>query len=138
MALPLNLTTNEVKVSAGTELEFIRRSSGDSVVVFQRSGEQPNLPHRITVKHSEVGSGTTKRRRSLLRIDLTVAGSDDSPVSIAAYAVIDIPIGNLGNYNEPTNAMANLMSLLASQGASTTILYDGTGYGAAALINGSL
>lgn len=60
------------------------------------------------------------------------------PVVISAYAVLDSPVGALVANTEPTNVVAELMSFLASLGASTTILYDGTGNGAAALLSGGL
>lgn len=136
--LPTNLTTNEVKDSAGTEVEFLRNSVTGRTIEFAKSGETPNLEHRLKVSHLEVGSGLNSRRRSLLRVDKTIAGADASPVTISGYIVLDIPIGNLSNYTETKNVAAELMSIFASLGASTTILYDCTGYGADALVNGTL
>ena len=137
---PTNLTTNEVKDSAGTEEEFLRLSSNGRQLIFAKSGELPANPHRITVSHIETGSGTTKRRRSVVRVDKTIAGQVDTTKTerVSAYTVVDLPIGNLTAYTEPKKVLANLMSNIASQGATTTILYDCTGYGADALINGSL
>jgi hypothetical protein len=138
--LPTTLNTNEVKNSAGTEQEFGRIQTTDRQLVFALLTEVPSKPHRLTISHSETGVGLSRRRRSLIRFDKTVVGEVDSTklVNVSAYAVLDSPVGNLNAQTEPTHVVANLMSLLASQGASTTILFDGTGYGAAALINGSL
>jgi hypothetical protein len=138
--LPTTLNTNEVKNSAGTEQEFGRITSSGSQLVFAFIGEAPNAPHRITVSHSETGNGIQRRRRSLVRVDKTVAGQVDTltPAKMSVYAVADIPVGNLTAYTEVTHVVANLVSFLASRGASTTILYDGTGCGAEVLINGSL
>lgn len=140
MPLPTNLTTNEVKDSGGIENEFNRLAALDRKVIFARNGEVPNSPHRITVSHSEIGAGISARRRSVVRVDrVDVGGMDaDKPVSFSAYCVVDIPIGNITNYDTAKNVLANLMSLLATTGAGTTVLFDCTGYGAAALINGSL
>jgi hypothetical protein len=139
MPLPINLTTNEVKNSAGTEVEFNRLDNGSGrSVLFAQVGESPALHHRIKVSHLETGSGTAARRRSVVRIDKDVTGTSAAPRTISAYMVVDIPIGDIANYTETTNAVAELLSFCASLGASTTILYDCTGYGAAALINGSL
>lgn len=137
---PATLVTNEVKNAAGTEVEFGRLSASGRQVIFAVSGESPAAPHRITISHVETGSGLSARRRSLLRVDKTVAGQVDTTTTakISAYGVTDVPIGNLTSLTEVTNVVAELMSQLASKGASTTILYDGTGYGAEALINGSL
>lgn len=137
--LPTTLNTNEVKNSAGTEQEFVRREAGPGALLeFMSSTETPIAPHRLKISHQESGSGAKKRRRSLVRFDKTVTGASTSPVVISAYAVLDIPVGDLAAYTEPTHVMANLISFLASLGASTTILYDGTGNGAASLINGTL
>jgi hypothetical protein len=57
---------------------------------------------------------------------------------VSAYAVLDIPVGDISANTEPKNVLANLMSFIASLGASTTILFDCTGNGADALVNGGL
>jgi len=136
--LPTNLTTNEVKNSAGTEVEFNRLSTLDRSVTFAQVSETPSAPHRLKVSHLETGSGSSLRRRSMVRIDKTVTGTSGVPRTISAYVVLDIPVGDVANYTETTNCVAELLSFCASLGASTTILYDGTGSGAAAMINGSL
>lgn len=135
---PTNLTTNEVKDSAGAEEEFLRLSQVDRKLVFAKNGEAPNAPHRLTISHSETGAGVAARRRSLLRIDKTVTGVSGDPVVVSAYVVADIPIGDLAASTEPKKVLANLMSIFASTGANTTILFDCTGYGATALADGSL
>jgi len=136
--LPNTLNTNEVKNSGGTEIEFARESTSDRKLTFVPSTMVPNLPHRLTVSHLETGKGSALRRRSLVRFDKTVAGVSTSPVVISAYAVLDVPVGDLAVLTEPTHVMAELMSFLASTGASTTILYDGSGNGADALLKGTL
>lgn len=134
------LVTNEIKDSAGAEVEFTRLSQSGRETVFAKVGEAPNLPYRLTVKHQESGSGVKKRRRSLLRFDKTVMSGVDAtlPVTISAYAVLDSPVGAITSQADPTHILANLMSFMASLGASTTILYDGTGNGAKTLLNGDL
>lgn len=134
------LVTNEIKNSAGTEQEFSRIRTNDRMTEFAVSSESPSAPHRLTISHVETGSGLNKRRRSLVRFDKTVISTVDAetPVVISAYAVMDIPVGALTALTEPTHVLANLVSFLASLGASTTILYDGTGNGATTLLQGSL
>lgn len=134
------LNTNEVKDSAGAEVEFSRLSTSDRQTVFAQIAGNPSAPHRLTIAHQESGAGLKLRRRSLVRFDKTVISPVDSvtPVTVSAYAVIDIPVGALTSLVEPTHVMAELMSFCASLGASTTILYDGTGNGAAALLAGGL
>jgi len=134
------LNTNEIKNSAGTEVEFQRISSGDRQTEFAQITEAPSAPHRLHVKHLESGKGVNLRRRSVVRFDKTVMSTVDAtlPVVISAYAVLDSPVGALLANTEPANVVAELMSFLASLGATTTILYDGTGNGAATLLSGGL
>lgn len=134
------LNTNEIKNAAGTEVEFQRLSQNGRSTVFGKITETPNLPHRLTISHSESGTGVNKRRRSVVRFDLTIAGQVDTtqPATISAYTVLDYPVGNMTAATEAANCLANLMSFCASLGASTTILYDGTGNGAVCLLGGGL
>jgi len=134
------LTTNEVKNRAGTEIEFTRLSISDRNTVFAQIGESPALPIRMTIKHVESGSGLGKRRRSVIRFDVThVSGVDlVTPVTTSAYLVLDNPIGAIANSNVAADVIAYVLSFCGSLGASTTILYDGTGNGAAALLTGGV
>jgi hypothetical protein len=134
------LNTNEIKNAAGTEVEFQRLSSSERETVFGQITETPALPHRLTIKHQETGLGLKKRRRSVIRFDKTSIATVDNvtPVTTSAYAVLDAPVGALSANTEMAAVTAELMSFLASLGASTTILYDGTGNGAATLLNGGL
>lgn len=140
MALSNTLVTNEVKNAAGSEVEFGRISTSARQTVFSQSAETPSLPHRLTVSHQESGAGIKQRRRSLVRFDKTVMSGVDAtvPITISAYVVMDIPVGAMTSITEATNVLAELMSFTASLGASTTILYDGTGNGAVALLTGGL
>jgi hypothetical protein len=134
------LNTNEIKDSAGTEVEFSRLVQSGRETVFAKVGETPSLPYRLTVKHQETGSGIRKRRRSVVRFDKTVMSGVDTtlPVTVSAYMVLDTPVGALTVNTDPTNVIANLLSLIATTGAATTVLFDGTGNGAKALLNGDL
>lgn len=138
--LPTTLNTNEVKNSAGTEVEFSRLSTVDRELVFAQVNESPNLPHRITISHRELGAGLSRRRQSRIQVAKSVQGTvDDTRTEvIIANLALSVPVGNISTLAETTNVVAEMTSFLASLGASTTILYDGTGNGAAALINGSL
>lgn len=134
------LNTNEVKNAAGTEVEFSRLSTSQRETVFSQIAETPSLPHRLSIKHTETGKDMKLRRRSLVRFDKTVISGVDNitPITISAYAVLDLPVGAMSAITEGTNVMAELMSFLASTGATTTILYDGTGNGAKSLLEGGL
>jgi hypothetical protein len=134
------LNTNEIKDSAGVEVEFTRLSQSNRETVFAKIGETPSLPYRLSVKHTETGSGINKQRRSVVRFDKTSMSGVDAtkPVVSSAYAVLVSPVGALTANTEPTHVIANLMSLLATTGAATTVLFDGTGNGAKTLLNGDL
>jgi len=134
------LNTNEIKNATGTEVEFSRISQGDRQTEFSQITETPNAPHRLTVKHSESGSGVNRRRRSVIRFDKAVASTVDSTkmVTVSCYAVADLPVGALTANTELANVVAELMSFLASTGADSTIKFDCTGNGAATLLNGQL
>jgi len=135
-----SLTTNEVKNSAGAEVEFSRLSIADRETVFSKVGEVYDLPIRLSIGHIEVGSGLKRRRRSKVRFDETsISGVDSStPVTTSFYLIGDIPVGALTAQTVPANVLAYVLSFCASLGASTTILYDGTGNGGNVLLNGTL
>lgn len=134
------LNTNEVKDRAGVEVEFERLQStpvGRSTEFAQKS-EPPNAIHRLKISHQETGSGAELVRRSLVRVDKTVTGVSGKPRVISSYNVMVIPVGDIANYDEAKNVEAELMSFLATTGAGTTVLFDCTGNGAAALIAGTM
>lgn len=134
------LNTNEIKNSSGTEVEFSRLGISDRQTTFSQIAETPSAPHRLTIAHQESGAGLKQRRRSVVRFDKTVISSVDSitPVTVSAYIVLDTPCGALNVNTEPANVIAELLSFCATTGAATTVLFDGTGNGAAALLNGGL
>lgn len=134
------LNTNEIKNSSGTEVEFNHQEDNGRSRIFFQIGESPSLPHKLTVSHQESGSGMKRRRRSLVRFDKTTISGVDSltPITTSAYMVLDHPVGASSSNAEAANVIAELLSFCATTGAGTTVLFDGTGNGAAALLNGSL
>jgi len=134
------LNTNEIKNSAGTEVEFSRLSVSERKTEFSQIAETPSLPHRLNIAHQETGVGIKLRRRSLVRFDKTVMSGVDAtvPVTVSAYMVLDAPVGALTANTEMTNVVAELLSFCATTGAGTTVLFDGSGNGAAAALNGGL
>jgi len=134
------LNTNEVKNAAGTEVEFQSLSIEARRREFAQITETPSLPHRLSISHQETGKGKSTRRRSLVRVDKTVISGVDSitPVTVSAYVVLDIPTGAMTTITEATNVIAELLSFCSTTGAGTTVLFDGTGNGAAALLTGGL
>lgn len=134
------LNTNEIKDSTGTEKEFSRLSTSDRSTEFAAIGESPARPHRLSIAHTEVGEGIKKRRRSVVRINKTVLSDVDTtlPVVVSGYCVLDAPVGALTTAAELAHVMAELNSFLSTTGAATAVLFDGTGNGTSALLNGSL
>lgn len=134
------LVTNEVKNAAGTEVEFSRLSIGVRSTEFSAVSETPSKPNRLNIQHSESGTGINRRRRSVVRFDKTDTGQVDTETTMkaSAYIVLDSPIGNQTSNALPTDVLAQLMSFVASLGATTTILYDGTGNGSTALLTGGI
>lgn len=121
-------------------MEFSLLSRQNRTAEFRLATEAPATPHRLTIAHQETGSGSNRIRRSKVRFDYSVY-SDIDPTKVvvcSAYANLVIPTGLLGTYTAPTLVLANLNSFLSSLGATTTILFDGTGSGSAALLAGSL
>lgn len=140
MPLPTTLNTNEVKDSAGSEIEFQRWGGVGRELIFAKVGELPAYPHRLSVSHQDSGSLLKLRRRSRVGFSIQHISTVDSatPVVTRAYIVLDSPIGAIIANTVPTSLLANLISFVGSKGLSTTILYDGTGYGSAAMLEGSL
>lgn len=138
--LASTLNTNEVKDRAGVEIEFQRLLSSDRSCEYGKITELPGYPFRLVVSHVEIGSGTSRKRRSLVRFEKTSAGAIDTTVSAKtlAYVVCEIPIGNAATYDDAKDVLAALMSFLATTGAATTVLFDCSGNGAKALIEGSV
>lgn len=134
------LNTNEIKDSAGTEIEFQRLSSIGRTTEFARIDESPDLPHRLKISHLETGNNASKRRRSVVRFDRTITGAVDSTQTqlISAYVVLDAPVGILEDTTPMKDILANLQSFLSTTGAGTTVLFNGTGNGAVALVTGGL
>jgi hypothetical protein len=133
------LNTNEVKNASGTEVEFTHLDSDARSRVFAKISESPAYKHRISIKHQEAGAGIKRRRRSVVRVDLEVISSVDSttPVTVSAMKILDAPVGALTSNTEMANALAELSSFCSTL-ATSTLLYDGTGNGDAALLAGSL
>lgn len=135
-----NTTTNEIKGSSGGAIVFNRISTGVRETEFAYSSEISSRPIRLKIKHQESGTGFNRRRRSLIRFDNTQLSDVDATktVTCSVQLVGDIPIGGIVSTTIVKDTIAYMMSLLASLGASTTILYDCTGSGAVTLLKGDL
>jgi hypothetical protein len=141
MALAATLNTNEVKDSAGAGITFTRWATGPGrYLEYAYSGETPSKPNRLKISHAESGTGLSRRRRSVISFERTDTGQVDATqfVKNRNYFVGDYQVGNMTSTAYMKELMANLISFMASLGASTTILYDGTGNGAATSLAGSV
>jgi hypothetical protein len=133
------LNTNEVKNAAGTEVEFQHRRQEGQLHEWAQINETFNLPHRLIVSHREKGVGVAAVRSSAVIVSKTVIAADGiTPVTIKGTLSLNIPVGKLSSSTETKNVLAEIMSFVASLGASTTILYDCSGNGAGALVDGGL
>lgn len=139
MSLSNVLNTNEVRDRAGVEVEFQRIDTNGRSTEFAKVSEAPSAKHRLKIKHQETGAGLRERRRSVVRVDKTSISPVDgiTPVTTSAYLVLDAPTGALNANTEMLDVLAELGSLCFTTGSST-LLYDGTGNGCAALISGGL
>lgn len=138
--LPDSLNTNQVKNSAGTEVEFSLNHRGNGQALFSKVGGNPSARHLLSIGHQETGTGVNRIRRSKVRFDYEVYSDLDPTkvVTISAYANLVIPVGHLTTFTSAKDCLANLNSFLATTGAGTTVLFDGTGSGSVALLDGSL
>lgn len=136
--LPTSLLTNEVKDRAGAEVEFEHFTLEGRTHVYTQKGANPSLPCFLKIAHQETGSGVGATRRSVCRIDKTVLGKSGKPVVVSAYKNVVAPIGELNDLNAVADTSAMLDSFCATTGAATTVLFDGTGNGDSALINGTV
>lgn len=134
------LNTNEVKDRSGVEIEFSRIKTLDRTTEFSKIAEQPNLPVRLKVSHQETGAGITLRRRSVIRFDKSSISTVDATkvVTNSCYIVLDAAVGGITSNNELADVIAMVLSFVGTTGAATTVLFDGTGNGAKALIEGGL
>lgn len=138
--LPESLNTNQVKDSAGAEREFIHKlyTNDGSKRIFAASNEVYNLQHRLAIAHMELATGVDKRRRSMTQVIKEILGVSGVKRKIVWTNSLEIPVGDLDSNDEVENVMAEGMSFVASDGSSTTILYNCTGSGALCLRDGSL
>jgi hypothetical protein len=136
--LPNTLVTNEVKNASGVEQEFARQKEEGPSVQFVHKTAAPNLPHYIRFSHREVGKDAELRRQSVREVVKTVIGVSGVQRKVIDRHTTDFPIGDLADMTEPKNVMAEGGSLDYTLTGTATFLYDGTGNGSSALLEGSI
>jgi hypothetical protein len=136
--LPDALNTNQIMDRTAAEVEFGRIRTADRTTEFAALAESPNQENRLKVSHQETGSGVGRRRRSVVRFDKQInAAVGGEYVPCSAYIVLDLPVGSISDYTGATDVLAQLLTFVGTL-AGTTLLHDGTGNGAVALLHGTL
>lgn len=136
--LPTSLLTNEVKDRSGTEIEFEYRSKEGRTMLYRKKNDNPANGTFLKVSHLENGSGFGRVRRSRVGVDVGFTGKSGKPCVAQCYKIFVVPEGELEDYNVISDASAMLDSFCATTGAATTVLFDGSGNGDSAGINGTL
>lgn len=136
--LPLNLTTNEVKNSSGTETEFNRIKANDRLVTYSLAGAPPNLDTTLSVSHTVLGTGVDERRRTAVLGYKEVTGASGEKRIIRVNHTYDIPIGDIASYTDVITLDAQVGSFVYLDGTGTTFLFAGGGTGASAAVNGTV
>lgn len=141
MPLPQNLNTNEVKDKTGTEKQYLFHDDPGRSIQYALDTALPSLPSILTIQHRDVGTpGThTHRRQSNVNLVDTFVSQVDNVTKgkVRVSITVDSPEGMLTSRDIVKDALAKVTSFVATTGTNT-FLYDGTGTGAAALINGTL
>lgn len=133
------LTTNEVKISAGTEIEYERIETNGRTTTFAKVNEDFAYPDRLKIQHRESGKGIETVRNSNFTFTEMVACSSGAVRPVKLSVSLQIPVGDLPLASvKPKDVVAKGMSFLSSTGADTTIKYDCTGNGAKTLLAGTL
>lgn len=138
MALPTDLLTNEVKDRAGAEVEFEHLSLDGREHLYKKKGAAPNQPVILRIAHQVNGTGIEAVRRSVVRVDATLTGASGKPRNMFVQKTWSIPEGDLADLNLAKDLSAMIDSFCATTGAATTVLFDGSGSGDSAGINGTV
>jgi len=135
------LNTNEIKNSAGTEVEFGRRGSPTpNAIEYYALTEGLVTKHTLLVSHQTVGKGKLEQIQSVSIIRKTVLSTVDlvTPCTFVAQLKLTSPSGLMLTTAESANVLAELGSFMFLTGADNTFKYDGTGTGGVALLNRTL
>jgi hypothetical protein len=139
--LPDNLTANQVKNRAGVAIPFAYVDGpGGRSRTYKSTSAAPYLPHTIVVQHREVGKGVDMIRQSNVTIVKKVVSAVDPTKTtlIRESRTLYVQEGHLADMNDVKDVAANMNSFCSTTGAATVVLFDGTGLGTDALVNGTL
>lgn len=137
------LNTNEIKNSAGTEVEFGRRGNptkNANAIEYYALTEGLVTKHTFLVSHQVVGKGKQEQIQSVVIFRKTVISTVDSqtPCTFVGQLKLTSPSGLMLTTAESANVLSELGSFCFLTGADSTFKYDGTGTGGAALLNRTL
>jgi hypothetical protein len=139
MALADSLTTNELKDSTATEIEYLYFNQEARFKEWSKSGASPGLPDHLKIQHRDVGTGVDRVRQSNISLYKTEVGVYDTTKLAKSIASISltVPEGNISVLTRAKDALACLGSLVFTNG-NTTFVYDATAPGGSALLNGTI
>lgn len=86
-----------------------------------------SLPTEITVRHQDIVDSATKlpTKRSVLRIDRTIAGTSGSPIVVSAYLVVAVPKDPIvHSTNDVLEVIAELAEMIKTDGTTHLDLAD--------------
>lgn len=136
--LSTSLLTNEVKDRLGVEQEFEHHDLSGRTHIYRRKGQAPSLPTYLKIAHQVTGVSTSTVRRSVVRVDKSVVGKSGKVVNVSCYKVWVVPEGELDDLEDVQDVSANIDSFCATTGAANVVLFDGSGNGDSAGINGDV
>jgi len=132
------LNNNEVRNAAGTAIIMQSQGTVGRTHTYTYVGSDPRLVTTLTIKHQEVGTGARLVRESLVAAETCSIGADGvTIVKSRAQLKVSAPIGAVNSMAPVTDAVAYLLSFVGTTGTST-LLYNGTGTGAAAVLAGAI
>jgi hypothetical protein len=85
------------------------------------------LPSELTIRHQDYIDSSTKKagKRSVVRIDRTVAGTDGTPIIVSAYLVVAVPIDPIvSSSSDVLEIVAELAEMIKTDGTTHLDLAD--------------
>lgn len=108
--------TNPIAASNGTStINFDYRGSQTNQSEYKDASAALDQPHTLKVSHQYSGSGLTRRRRTLTRIDRVVEDANGEQGTLSVYLVVDIPEG-VSTTTQVTEQVTLMKNHLAASG----------------------
>lgn len=133
-----NTLDTQIKNATGTSVPFERVRTEGGLTRFKNVLAPNNAEADFVISHQEIGVGIKRVQKSVVRFNLT--GSSDIDVGslgvTSSWIVLNHPLGLFLTDDQAKAVLAMLGSFVFTANG-TTMLLNGTGNGAAALINGT-